>query len=113
MAEEKHNGQSPSMGEETRAVMDALSTKLLRLHKQLLDDAKKSYEEKNGPIASVNASRIRNQRCWKNRIIATASGEHFRSPRPENRPDGRYFTVVTSPSGCNRNRPTVVKRTTR
>lgn len=42
------------MSDDTRTLMDTLSTKLLSLHKRLLDDAKKAYEDANGPIASIN-----------------------------------------------------------
>lgn len=44
-----------AMSEETRELMDSLSTSLLKLHKLLLDDAKTEYEAAHGPITSVNA----------------------------------------------------------
>jgi hypothetical protein len=40
--------------EVTKAVLDALSRSFLKMHKCLLDDAKKDYEAAHGPIASVN-----------------------------------------------------------
>lgn len=54
MTHNANDGQANAMGDATRAVMNALSANLLRLHKLLLDDAKRSYEESKGPIANVN-----------------------------------------------------------
>lgn len=53
MATEFENGHDTLTGE-TRQRLKNLSAAFLRLHKVLLDNAKASYEEKNGKIPNAN-----------------------------------------------------------